>query len=248
MPARTYSITQSGKNEPFELQVGRGQILDHTLVNIQGYNASQPSGFSAVWELSNTTAYAYPSSSVAMTFSSTGTETVTMTVSGLDANYALKTAVVTFTASSSGVVTTGTSSFYRINKMTITSGTSVGNITADNGGLTYARINAGAGQSFASLYTVPAGYTFYLWRAQAFSTNNGNQFCTYRVYSQTVSGGITTPNIVLTAPFQINYTSVRIIPRAYLEKTDIQWQLNQSTAAPGSVQVEGVVIKNDAPA
>lgn len=245
MAVTTWSITQNGRYEPFDLQVGRGQITGHSLVNIQGYNAACPTGFRAVWENSATAAYVFPASALAMTFSSTLAETVTVRVNGLDANYALKTAIVTFTADTAGVVTSGTATFFRINSMVITSGTSVGNITAANGGVTYAQINAGAGISQASIYTVPAGYTFYLARAQAFTTNNGAQFCTYRVFSQTITNGVTTPTIVLTAPFTQAYTSTRIMPRGYLEKTDIQWQLSQSNPAPGSIQVEGTLIKTD---
>jgi hypothetical protein len=242
------STSQNFGTEPFELQVGRGQIYGHTLVNIQGYNASQPTGFSTVWEKSNTTAYAFPSALTAMTFASTATETVTVSVSGVDDTYTAKTATVTFTASATGVVTVGTSSFFRINSMQITSGTSTGTITAaSSGGTVYAQINAGTGRSQASIYTVPAGYTFMLTRAQAFTTNNGNQFCTYRVYSQTINNGITTPLIVLSAPFQQFYTSTRVVARAYPEKTDVMWQLSQSAAAPGSVQVEGILIQNERP-
>lgn len=238
------SISQYRTTEPFELQVARGQITDHTLVNVQGYNSAHPTEFRAVWELSNTVAYVYPTTATAMTFSSTSSETCTMTVFGLDDTYAVKTAVVTFSGSTSGTVTTGTSTFFRINAMQITSGTSVGTITASASSVTYAQINAGAGRSQASIYTVPLGYTFYLTRAQAYSTNNGNQHCAYRVYSQTISGGVTTPNIVLTATFTQSYASTRVVPRGYAEKTDIQWQLSQSTAAPGSVQLEGILIAN----
>lgn len=238
------SISQYRTTEPFELQVARGQIPDHALVNVQGFNTAQSTDFRAVWELSNSVAYVYPASAVAMTFSSTSAETVTMTVFGLDATYAVKTAVVTFSGSTSGVVTTGTDTFFRINAMQITSGTSVGTITAVNGGVTYAQINAGTGRSQASIYTVPLGYTFYLTRAQAFTTNNGNNYCTYRVYSQTISGGVITANTVLSAPFTQAYSSTRIVPRGYPEKTDIQWQLSQSNSAPGSIQLEGILIAN----
>jgi hypothetical protein len=244
MSTTFFSQTYFGKTEAFELQVARGQVVGHETVNIQGYNSSMPTSFRAPWELADSVAYVFPSAAVAMTFSSGSAETVTMTVVGLDANYLLKTATVTFTASTTGVVTSGTSTFYRINRMVITSGTSVGNITAANGGTTYARINAGAGTSQAAIYTVPAGNTFYLQRAYALTHNNGNQNCTYRVYSQTVVNGVTTPTIVLTAPFVGSYNSLRVVPRAYVEKTDIQWQLNQSTAAPGSVQIEGTLIRN----
>lgn len=238
------SITRFGNTEPFELQVERNQIAWHANVNVQGYNALHGDSFRAVWEKSNDTNYVFPTSAVAMTFGSSSAETCTMRVFGLDANYELKNATVTFSNSTSGTVTSGTSTFFRINAMQVTSGTTVGNVTASNGGTVYAQINAGTGRSQASIYTVPAGYTFYLTRAQAFTTNNGTQHCTYRVYSQTISNGITTPLIVLSAPFTQAYSSTRVVPRAYPEKTDVQWQLKQSNPAPGSIQLEGILIKN----
>lgn len=239
------SISRYGKTEPFELQIERNQIGWHSNVNVQGYNALHGDAFRAVWEKSNDTNYVFPSSAVAMTFGSTQSETCTMRVFGLDANYVIKTATVTFSGSTTGVVSSGTSTFFRINAMQVVSGTTIGNITAANGGVVYAQINAGTGRSQASIYTVPAGYTFYLTRAQAFTTNNGSQYCTYRVYSQTISDGVTTPLIVLSAPFTQDYSSTRVVPRAYPEKTDVQWQLRQSNPAPGSIQLEGILIKND---
>jgi hypothetical protein len=240
--------TNSTLNAPWELQVGRGKVASVTSVNVQGYNAAMPSSWCTAWELANSAGnYVYPSSSVAMTFTSGSAESLTMTVSGLDSSYTPKISTVTFTGSNTGVVTSGTDLFYRINKMQITSNTSVGAISARNSGTTYSYIAAGTGQSLASIYTVPAGYTFYLLRVVAYTTNNGNQYCTYRIYTQTISGGITTPQIVLTAPFQQTYSTVRVVPRAYVANTDIQWQLYQTSAAPGSIQLEGILIPNSAP-
>ena len=240
--------SNSTLNAPWELQVARGKVASVTSVNIQGYNAAMPSSWSTAWELANSAGnYVYPSSEVAMAFTSSSPETLTMTVSGLDSSYTIKTATVTFSGSNTGVVTSGTNLFYRINRMQITSNTSVGAISATHTGTTYARISAGTGQSLASLYTVPAGYTFYLERVVAYTTNNGNQYCTYRIFTQTISGGITTPQIVLTAPFQQVYSTLRVIPRAYVANTDIQWQLYQTSPAPGSIQLEGILIPNSAP-
>lgn len=247
MPDKFHSVGLFARSEAFELQVGRGQIAGHQLVNIQGYNLLQPNSFRAVWEKSDTTDYAYPVSAVAMTFSSSLAETCTIIVTGLDGSYNIKSATVVFSAGTAGVVTSGTSTFFRINSMRVTSRTTVGVITASNGGVVYSQINPGTGQAQASVYTVPLGYTFYLWRAQAFTHNTGNQYCTYRVWSQTITGGITTPSVVLNAPFAGAYASTRIVPRGYPEKTDIQWQLSQSTPSPGSIQVEGILINNGTP-
>lgn len=241
------SITEDRTTEPFELQVGRGTLQGHALVNIQGNNTAMPADtFRPPWELANTTAFSYPSAAVEMAFTSSSAETLTMTVFGLDANYEVKTAVVTFSNSTTGVVSSGTAVFFRINALQVTKGTNVGAVSATNGGVTYAQIAAGLGRSQASIYTVPAGYTFFLTRAQAFTTNNGAHYCTYRVWSRTFVDGESTVNIVLAAPFTQFYSSTRIVPRGYPEKTDIQWQLSQSQIAPGSVQLEGILIKGPA--
>lgn len=238
--------TQSTISADWEMQVARGKVPGCTAINIQGYNAAMPSAWRAAWELANTTAFVFPASALAMTFTSTLAETLTMRVDGLDENYVPKVAIVTFTASTTGVVTTGTSTFYRINRMTVTLNVAAGVISAANGGTTYSVVNDGNGISQASIYTVPAGSTFYLTRVNAYTTNNGSQYCTYRIFSQTHAGGITTQNIVLTAPFTQGYLTTRVTPRGYVEKTDIAWQLYQSNPAPGSIQLEGVLIDNTA--
>ena len=245
MAVTTPSITQNGRIEPFDLQVGRGQVFGHNLVNVQGFNVLHGTTFRAVWEKSADTDYVYPSTSVTMAFTSSLAETLTMRVEGLDATYAMKTAIVTFTNSATGVVTSGTADFFRINAMQIIKGSALDTVVATNGGVTYAQIDPGTGRSQASIYTVPLGYTFYLTRSQAFTTNNGGQYCTYRVWSRTFVDGVSTPSVVLSAPFTQSYSSTRVVPRGYPEKTDIQWQLKQSNAAPGSIQLEGTLIKNN---
>ena len=228
----------------FVLQVERGKVPGVTPVNIQGYNAAHPAAWRVPWELSNTQAFAYPAANVNMSFTSTLSEDITVVVSGLDDTYSIKTATVTFSNSTTGVVTSGTSSFFRINRMQITKGTANDGISATNNGTTYAYISSGTGISQASAYTVPAGYTFYLNRANAYTTNNGSQYCSYRIYTQRFVDGVLTPQIVLTAPFTQFYSTMRVVPRAYAEKTDIQWKLYQSNPAPGSIQLEGILISN----
>ena len=228
----------------FELHIERNKVPGVTAVNIQGFNDAHPSTWRTPWELSNTQAWMYPTSNTDLTFSSTSTETITVLVTGLDDTYAIKTATVTFASSTTGTITSGTNGFFRINRMQITKGTSVGNISATNNGNTYSYISAGSGISQSATFSVPLGYTFYLNRANAYTTNNGAQYCSYRIYTQRYVDGILTPQIVLTAPFTQFYSTMRVVPRAYTEKTDIQWQLNQSNPAPGSIQLEGILVSN----
>ena len=228
----------------FMLQVERGKVNGVSSVNIQGYNAAHPAAWRTPWELSNTTDWAYPAANVTMSFTSTLTENITVQVVGLDSNYTVKTATVTFTNSNTGVVTAGTADFFRINRMQITKGTAADGISATNNGTTYSYIGTGAGISQSATYTVPAGYTFFLNRVNAYTTNNGTQYCSYRIYTRKFVDGVSTSQIVLTAPFTQFYSTMRVVPRAYLEKTDIQWQLYQTNPAPGSIQLEGILVDN----
>lgn len=228
----------------FMLQVERGKVPGVTSLNIQGYNSAHPAAWRTPWELSNSSALNYPSANVAMSFTSTLNETITLQVTGLDDTYSIKTATVSFANSNTGIVTSGTNSFFRINRMQITKGTAADGISATNNGTTYSYIASGSGISQAAAYTVPAGYTFYLNRVNAYTTNNGSQYCTYRIYTQKYIDGVLTPQTVLTAPFTQAYSTMRVVPRAYTEKTDIQWQLYQSNPAPGSIQLEGILVDN----
>lgn len=244
MTVTAWSITQSGRYEPFDLQVSRGQITNHSLIGISGYQTAISTTAIAVWE--NATAYAYPGSAVVMTLaSSSASDTATsVLISGLDANYASISEIVALNGTT-GVNTV--KSYLRINYLGVVSGTApVGTITAKNGGTTYAQINIGIGRSQAAVYTVPAGYTFYLNRLNGFTSLNGNStaFMTFSNVS-TPSNGVTFS--IAQAPFTQSLTINRQYPLMYAEKTDIQFQMKTSTGtAAGSIYAEGILVKNDA--
>jgi hypothetical protein len=55
--------------------------------------------------------------------------------------------------------------------------------------------------------------------------------------------------ILLQAPFTTNYQTLRVAPRAYTQKTDIQWQVAGNPASGNfqvGIGVEGVLISNTA--
>lgn len=80
-------------------------------------------------------------------------------VYGLDENY--NEINEFFTVSSSGT-TTGTKTFKRVYRAYDTTGTNVGNINIQRGGVTIARITAGKGQTLMAIYTVPKGKRAYI--------------------------------------------------------------------------------------
>ena len=265
------SITRAGVYEPFDLQVGRGMISGHQPVQIFGYSTLVGStALGPLWEGLTISggAYTYPSSAgVVVLLSGSGATDagLIIQVQGLDANYGLLSESVTLNAS--GTATT-TNSFFRINSLFITNGTNAGAITAKIATVLYAQINAGVGQSQASIYTVPSGYSFYLDYIQA-NASIGFTSSAYMLYAeynklnlnQIPVGGaatgingynpyVSTGSVTLTGQspfvqiFEIPYTA----PLFHGGGTDIQFQLKANTGSPytASLFAGGYLIKNDA--
>lgn len=236
------SQSQYGKFEEFNLQVARGQVQGHSTLNIYGYQPSVGTTSYPVWE--NVSAYTYPVSAITMYLSGTAGDTAKITVAGLDYAYNPISEIVTL----NGATPVATVNQYlRVNSMVVFAGSATnpaGTVyLKDSGGtITYAQINAGIGRTQMGIYTVPAGYTYYLQRVAIYTSLNGNDFVTYQ--NKTISSA----GVVLVtqqAPFAISYDALRIMPRPILEKTDIQLmcKVNSGTGAVAVAQ-EGYLIKN----
>lgn len=232
-----------GEPGQFDLQVARGLIAGHSTVNIYGYQPSVAQTYIPLWE--NATAYTYPVAATLMNLAGSNGDTASILINGLNAQYEL---------TSETLVLNGTTpvptvnSYLRINSMSVT----VGSATNPAGVVTlkdltnttiYAQINTGVGRTQAAIYTVPAGYTFYLSRVDLNTSLNGNNFVTYRNRSASVTGVVT---LTQQAAFATSYNAQRVMPRPFVEKTDIQLQalVNSSTGAV-SVSAEGYLVKNN---
>lgn len=237
------SIGELSRTESFQLQVARGLVGGHTSLNIAGYQSSVGSTFIPIWE--NATAYVYPIAAGQMLIwsSSSSDVAVLIRVSGLDENYAIISEDILLTNGTAGVTTV--KSYLRITSLAVIDGVNpVGVISIGNSGKTaeYAKIAVNAGTSSMTVYTVPAGYTFYLAKVNVFTHVKNNQQAIYRSYTVNSSGII---RAILQTPFDLSYVSEKTVPRPYLEKTDCQWQCQCSVAAPIGMQIEGVLVKND---
>jgi len=239
------SITIDDKSEPFNLQVARNQIEAHSTVNIYGYQTAVTTSFIPVWE--NATAYAYPSAATTMRLASTVSgDTASIQINGLDTNYSLISEVLTLTGTTP--VTTA-KSYLRINSMQVTVGSATnpaGIITLKDPSTSaiYSQINAGVGRTQAAIYTVPSGYTFYLARVNAYTSLNGNNanFVLYRNLTISPTGVVA---LTQQSPFTQEYAALRVMPRPFLEKTDIQLQAKLNSGNYDvSISAEGYLIKN----
>ena len=254
-PNYTISNTENTYSAPWYMQVSRNLVPGASVVNIYGYQGALPNSSGAtyypVWE--NATTYTYPGSATTMLlWSSSASDTnVSILINGLDSSYNPLSETLVLTNGTTGVTTVN--SYLRINGIQVTGSTNaVGTINLGNAGKTtyYAVIAVGNGKSQSTIYTVPNGYTFYLTRSNAYSNLNGNtagNYVNYRVLTQNPAGLI---QIVLQAPFDSAYQTLRVAPRAYPAKTDIQWQIAGNPASGTSsvgIGVEGVLIASTAP-
>ena len=258
MPVTAWSITQNGRNEPFELQIARGQITNHSEQNIFGYGTTPASAgiFRTVWENMATTEYVFPSSALTMQLVSTAAgDTASITIVGLDANYSVISEVMVL----NGTTNVPTVKQYlRVNSMFVSAGSvtnPTGVVSLSNGGVVYGQINTGVfngttaslGRSQMAVYTVPAGYTFYGYRYSAYSSFNGNSanYTTYRAITNSSAG---VQQLIVQTPYNTTYEVQRHLPFPYAEKTDLRFQVAPSaaTAAVVSINIGGILIKNDA--
>jgi hypothetical protein len=222
-----------------KLQVSRGLVRDAEARNIFGFNIAIGTDFIPAWE--NATAYTYPTVALNMTAvsSNTADTDVTIITLGLDADYNRISNTVTL----NGTSAVNIGSFYRINDVITLSGNARGDVTIANNATTYAKINQGTGKSQASIFTVPAGHEFYLYRIDAFcaSASLNNRILFFRNFTRQSNGTILR---VAETSFLEQINIQRRIPFRYGEKSDIQFQVRSSAGTQEiGVFAEGILTK-----
>ena len=171
------TIGGSAQGKLWTMQITQGLIAGHSVESISGYNPSTSAG-DAVW--SGGTAYPWSSLVTAQTLylkSSTNNATdrgMSIFIDGLDASYVNQTEVITLNASDSRTAVATTKQFLRIHEVRCNGAdTNVGDITThitSGSGTVVSKLSAGRGSAKAGVYTVPAGYTGYLFKGDASST------------------------------------------------------------------------------
>lgn len=233
---------ESKYSAPFELAVARGKIPGITGLSISGYFATVDTNWQPLWDIGGAYTY-FNAAQVVRVWSSSASDTdVSVFINGLDADYLPITETVLLTNGATGVLST--KSFLRINSLSISGSVNaigVVRVGSSDKSITLAAINDGAGRSQMTIYTVPAGYTFYLTQSNFYTNQNGNQYSNYRSFTQ-MPNGLTTK--ILQFPFTTTYNSVKIVARPYAEKTDIQWQCQSSVSSQIGGQIEGYLISN----
>ena len=157
-------------DEQFDLNVSRGKVRGASHIHKFGATPSQSINTTAtVWDKGDTlypwSAFDTPGVLVAAQVGASDNGKV-VTIQGLDENYELISE--DFTLSSTGTVT-GTKTFKRVYRGFVSSGNgeNIGQLNFSRGGTQVLRINALRGQTLMAIYTVPAGYTGYLYQGVA---------------------------------------------------------------------------------
>ena len=222
------------------LEIASERMPEVVPVNIFGFSRTVGTTFQTIWNDGGQ--YVHPSAAVQMSCVSTSaSDTMTIVISGLDANYETIAEIVQLNGTTP--VTT-TNLFYRINSATILSGSNVGDITVSEGGTVYANIEATLGTTQACVYTVPADHSLYIFRISLTSgTVNSNKYITYRNRVDSSTGRVLR---VAEATFQLNMqTFDRQIPFRIAPKSDFQFEAKSSSGTNElSIFVEALLMKD----
>lgn len=253
-----YSQTYFGKDEPFNLQVARGQVPHHKTLFKFGNNLDINGTLETIW--SHGGLYVYPTSAIQMSVSSSsandtaaGTGARTIVVSGLNAAYEETSEVVTLNGQTAVLTTNTFIRVFRAYVVTAGSGeTAAGTIYIGTGVVTagvpatvYAEIVLGENQTLMAIWTVPAGYTLYL-NQGIFSaaSNNAAQYVLGKFMVRPFNSVFRNAADVTANSNVISYNFE--VPLVIPEKSDIE---ARAIALAGSnfyltASFEGIYIKN----
>lgn len=239
------SISQVGTSEPFELQIARGQIPAHYRVHKFGFNPLVQDLEETIWDVGGE--YSYLTSAAALTVDTgdPSDDTVQITVQGLDANYDEVSETVTLNGS--GAATT-TQTFLRVFRAFVAGDkdlTSDAIISASS--VTYAKVSAADQQTLMAVWTVPAGYTAYIFQNNTTCyTEQNNKFGITRLIARQ-PGGVFRTQDKHTVVLSQNVVQFPV-PLELPEKTDIEMRAVASSSN-ANLQVSGsfdiMYIKND---
>jgi len=235
--AEKSSISRVGTTEPFELQVSRGQISYHETQFKFGFNPLVVDSLETVWAQGGLYTYLSSASTLYISSSSTdddvaGTGARTATVSGLDANYN-EVSVTVDLDGQTGVQLGDASNWIRVNRITVdTAGSGgqnagvlyVGTEATPSSGVPtnkYATVAIGDNQTLMALWTVPAGYTAYLYETHiTVATEANNKYGIVTVLARP-DGGVFNVKDKFTTVLD-TVTQKYNFPLKFEEKTDIE--------------------------
>jgi len=246
-----------GQYEPFELQVARGQITGHTSIQKFGYSSVIDGTVYPIWNVAANRTYLTTAAVMKVSSSSTddtsaGTGARTVLVEGLDQNYVAISETVTLNGQTA--VNT-TKSYLRVQHITVltagSGGVNAGTIYVGTGALVsgvpaviHELAPAGFNTELSGVYTVPAGYTAYMYQGGMSSQSNGNNFITATLRFSNQGSPWQTPAVTVFTADLVEYNFT--YPLALPEKTDVEACATVSAGTSVATSFFYIVlIKND---
>lgn len=245
----------------FLLEVAKGNIPKHSIVNKFGLNESAASPAEIISDLSQVI-LPMPVSATVVSIVSTspqdsvaGTGISALQFFGIDNSWNLQDENIVLTGTTP--VLTPVNTYLRIFKMKGTAlgsasargGSNIGTITASIGGVPIAQINIGQGRTLMAVYTVPVAHNLYLNRAygSVLKSGGGGGALASDIHLRSIGeSGVNT----MRAEFGSQNTGSTYVDHEFVgselieEKTDIFLQSNQSATAEIGGGFSGVLVEN----
>ena len=217
------SISQVGTYEPFELQVGRGQIPGHSIIHVFGHNPDVDTTEETVWPADGL--LGHPASPTQMTVSSTdandtsgGTGARTVLIRGINGTGGYVSETVTLDGQTGVTTVNSYDAIEQLVVMTVGSGgvnagriyIGTGTVTAGVPATIYSAMGVGDNLSLVGHWTCPTGYTGYLVRGSiTCGTTSANQYIVGRLKQRGTDGIVRTAAITTlvdgTAEYNFHY-------------------------------------------
>lgn len=213
------SITQVGTHEPFELQVSRGQIPGHSVVQVFGFNPDVDTSEETVWPADGI--LGHPASPTIMTVSSTsandaaaGTGARTVFIEGVNGTGGLTTEVVILNGQTAVNTVHAYDAIERMVVLTVGSGganagviyVGTGVVTAGVPAVIYSAMGIGENNALVGHWTCPAGVTGYLVEGKfTIGPTSGNSYVIGRLKLRRNNGIILTAAKTVSGSGSIDY-------------------------------------------
>jgi hypothetical protein len=224
--------------------IARLNIAEATPVNLFGYNAVVGSDYETLWNVGGEYPINATEGTLSVVSSASGDSSKRVLIQGVDGEFEAVSQVVTLDATDATTPVVTTQEFLRVNQVILLDGENAGNITITRGASTLGYIAIGEGISQACQYTVPKGYSLYLFRITMNSaTANPNKFIRFRNLTQDKDGRVLRVARATSSVSQVQYD--RQIPFRINECTFFEFEA-QSSSGENEVAmfVECVLLKN----
>ena len=224
--------------------IARLNIAEATPVNLFGYNAVVGGSYETIWNFGAKYPINGTAGVMSVVSSAAGDSSKRVLIQGVDGEFKAVSQVVTLNAINATTPVSTTQQFLRINQAIMLDGENAGNISITKGGSTYGYIAIGEGLSQACQYTVPEGYSLYIFRITMNSaTANPNKFIRFRNVTQDKNGRVLRVARATSAVSQVQYD--RQIPFRINECTYFEFEA-QSSSGENEVAmfIECVLLKN----